>query len=126
MVLAMASALTHLRGSRASARSLLAASHAPGWGAPSAQPLPAPPPATVIAPPAPSPVNPVPTTVTTTGVLHTPPDAAGHRVFVDGRFTCASGESCRVRCGASDVRIGSHGRTQKVTIPCGGEVRIER
>lgn len=60
------------------------------------------------------------------GLVTTPPSAAGHRVFVDGRLACAGATRCEVRCGRRVVRVGSEGRAQKVDVPCGGAIAIDR
>ncbi len=94
---------------------------------PAATPVPAPPPMLAPAPmpsasagAAPRPVSP------SRGLVITPAEAAGHRVFVDGRLACAGATRCEVRCGRRVVRIGSQGRAQSVDVPCGGEIAIDR
>lgn len=99
------------------------------------QALPPPPPAPASTPtptPTPAPTPSAPPSATPrqvprpTGLVITPAEAAGHRVFVDGRVACAGAARCEVRCGRRIVRIGSQGRAQSVEVPCGGEIAIER
>lgn len=54
----------------------------------------------------------------------TGPDAAGHRVFVDGVWAGAGGGGLFVPCGPRTVKIGSAGRPREVTVPCGGELKL--
>lgn len=56
------------------------------------------------------------------GWLVTGPEAAGHRVFVDGRWAGAGGGAIAVTCGAREVRVGSAGVARRVVVPCGGEI----
>lgn len=58
------------------------------------------------------------------GLLVTGPDAAGHRVFVDGVWAGAGGGGLFVPCGPRTVKIGSAGRPREVTVPCGGELKL--
>jgi serine/threonine-protein kinase len=67
-----------------------------------------------------APVSPDPTH----GTLVTPDLADSHRVYVDDRVVGTSGSALQVRCGPHVVRIGSKGRPQKVSVPCGGRVAI--
>ncbi len=61
-----------------------------------------------------------------TGTLVAPAAAAkGHRVLVDGKSVGDAPGPFTVRCGAHTVQIGSHGREQKLTIPCGGELAVQ-
>ncbi len=60
----------------------------------------------------------------TTGQLHTPIEASAHRIFVDGRFACVSGKTITLGCGPHVVKVGSMGKPQHVTVPCGGELSV--
>lgn len=62
----------------------------------------------------------------TRGALEAPREAAGHRVFADGRLVCTTGMRCVLPCGHHRVRLGSAGREQIVDIPCGGSIAIDR
>jgi len=73
---------------------------------------------------APSAAASAPRPATTTGILRTPADAAGHRVFIDGLVACSGGEPCTLRCGPHTVLVGSRGRAQRVEVPCGAELSI--
>jgi hypothetical protein len=47
-------------------------------------------------------------------------------VFFDGQFAVPeSGTTLRVSCGPHTIKIGSHGRTQAIDVPCGGSVTVE-
>jgi hypothetical protein len=46
----------------------------------------------------------------------------GHRVWIDEHLAGESPASISVRCGSHTVRVGSQGTTQRVNVPCGGEV----
>ncbi len=59
------------------------------------------------------------------GALVVPAMGISHRVFVDGRVIGATGETHTVRCGPHLVRVGSQGRLQHVTVPCGGETAVQ-
>jgi hypothetical protein len=58
------------------------------------------------------------------GELRFPPFAAGHRIFVDGHVVGDGAQPALVRCGPHEVRIGSAGTPQQVTVPCGGSVTV--
>jgi serine/threonine protein kinase len=60
----------------------------------------------------------------TTGDLRTLAAPVVHRVFVDGVFAGSSGDTLTVPCGTHGVRIGGAGKTQSVTVPCGGTITI--
>jgi hypothetical protein len=90
----------------------------PPVAAPPAQPTPAPTepariPATV--PPSPPP---------TTGEIRMSTPMPGHRVFVDDRLAGDSGAVLTLPCGAHTVRVGSSGKAERVTVPCGGSVVV--
>jgi len=67
-------------------------------------------------------------TATTTGgrgTINLPSSAAGHRVFVDGHVVASDGSKpIEIACGRHNVRVGSHGKTQPVDVPCGGAVDL--
>ena len=86
--------------------------------APALAPAPAPPLAPVLAPTPALALAPS----TTTGLLHTPPSLAGHRVFFDASAIGGCGATLRVPCGVHTVRLGSRGRVQRLDIPCGGSI----
>jgi hypothetical protein len=58
------------------------------------------------------------------GSIRTPPEAAGHRVFVDGRYAGDSPGPITVRCGQHLVKVGSGGSAHAVDVPCGGDVLV--
>ena len=58
------------------------------------------------------------------GALGIPANAAGHRVFVDGRVVPQSLGTVVVDCGAHTVRIGHDGRDQVIDVPCGGRISV--
>lgn len=60
------------------------------------------------------------------GLLTFAPSARRHRVYLDGRLLQSGAQPTRVPCGAHRVRIGSHGRTQRVEVPCGGDVEVAK
>jgi serine/threonine protein kinase len=60
----------------------------------------------------------------TRGTLLTPPRAASHRIYVDGRVIGEGHRSFEVRCGVRLVRVGSAGRDQRVVVPCGGSIAV--
>jgi hypothetical protein len=86
--------------------------------------------ATPIATPTPTPTATPTATLTapalaaSEGTISTPPDAAGHRVFVDGRYAGDSPGPIKVRCGSRVVKIGSGGTPRTVDVPCGGGVLV--
>ncbi len=60
------------------------------------------------------------------GTIVAPAAAAkGHRVLVDGRSVGDAPGPFTVRCGAHTIQLGSHGKEQKLTVPCGGELTVE-
>jgi serine/threonine protein kinase len=61
-----------------------------------------------------------------TGLLETPAGMANHRVFVDGFVRGTGGDVLPLRCGRHQVQLGSSGRVQWITVPCGGRIRVER
>ena len=75
------------------------------------------PPASTAQPAAPKPVA-------THGVLLLPPDAEGHRVFVDGDVVAVKSSRSQVPCGSREVRIGSRGTARQIDIACGGETTL--
>lgn len=60
------------------------------------------------------------------GTIVAPAAAArGHRVMVDGHSVGDAPGPFTVRCGAHTIQLGSHGKEQKLTVPCGAELTIE-
>jgi hypothetical protein len=49
---------------------------------------------------------------------------AGFRVFVDNKVVGNTPDPVLVVCGSRAVKIGSHGTTQQITVPCGGEIDV--
>lgn len=72
-------------------------------------------------------------TVTTTaspsnethGTINLPSSAAGHRVYVDGHVASDGAKPIDVACGHHNVRVGSHGKTQSIDVPCGGAIDLQ-
>ncbi|MBA3456806.1 MAG: hypothetical protein H0T42_27200 [Deltaproteobacteria bacterium] len=60
----------------------------------------------------------------TDGVILLPSDAAGRRLFVDGRVVPVKGSRAVVPCGDREVRIGSRGVARNVAVVCGGETEL--
>jgi tetratricopeptide (TPR) repeat protein len=60
----------------------------------------------------------------TMGRVLLPSTALGHRIFVDGRVAGSDVNQLVVPCGQHDVRIGSHGATHSVDVPCGAELDL--
>jgi hypothetical protein len=60
----------------------------------------------------------------TVGTLRVDPQAAGHRVWVDGVVLTAG--AALVRCGEHQVKVGSSGRTRTIDVPCGGDITVFR
>ena len=58
------------------------------------------------------------------GALALPANAAGHRVFIDGKVVASALGTAVVDCGTHTVKIGHDGRDQVIDVPCGGRVRI--
>lgn len=56
-----------------------------------------------------------------TGTMVLGASAIGHRVFVDGHVLADLDGGIVVTCGRHDVRVGSHGKSVSVDVPCGGE-----
>jgi tetratricopeptide (TPR) repeat protein len=44
----------------------------------------------------------------------------GHRISIDGHAVGDAPGPFRVRCGPHAIRLGSHGKTHKIDVPCGG------
>jgi len=65
-----------------------------------------------------------PTPAAGEGTISTPPNAAGHRVFVDDRYAGDSPGPIKVRCGKRVVKVGSGGTPHAVDVPCGGDVLV--
>ena len=68
--------------------------------------------------------SPTPAPAASEGTISTPPSAAGHRVFVDGRYAGDSPGPLKVRCGPRAVKVGSGGTARTVDVPCGGDVVV--
>jgi hypothetical protein len=49
---------------------------------------------------------------------------AGFRVFVDGKVMGNTPDPVLIVCGTRSVKIGSHGTTQTIEVPCGGEIEV--
>lgn len=49
---------------------------------------------------------------------------AGFRVFVDNKVVGNTPDPVLVLCGQRAVKIGSHGSTQQLAVPCGGELEV--
>jgi serine/threonine protein kinase len=60
------------------------------------------------------------------GELLMPRNAAGHRIYVDGRTVGEGLDPIRVSCGPHAVRIGSAGRVHHVDVPCGSSLPLTR
>jgi serine/threonine-protein kinase len=58
------------------------------------------------------------------GLVHTDGNVSGRRIFVDDRSVGQTPATVTVKCGAHRIRIGSAGRTQRIDVPCRGEVRV--
>ena len=89
---------------------------------PIAEPAPAPPTVEATAEPVPAPAPPAP--VAKDGVLLLPPEADGHRLFVDGKVVEVKNAKAVVACGAREIKIGSRGVAQTVDVACGGETKL--
>jgi hypothetical protein len=59
------------------------------------------------------------------GQITLPSSAAGHRVFVDGHVVGDGAKPIDVACGHHTLRIGSHGKSQSIEVPCGGAFSVE-
>jgi serine/threonine-protein kinase len=60
----------------------------------------------------------------TTGVMKTAAATPGRRIFVDQRTVGQTPDPIVVPCGVHQVRVGSHGKTLAVDVPCGGEISV--
>ncbi|WP_394839553.1 protein kinase [Pendulispora rubella] len=49
----------------------------------------------------------------------------GHRVYVDGKVVAQGAGSHVVSCGKHTVKVGSDGKVQELTVPCGGSVTAQ-
>jgi hypothetical protein len=49
----------------------------------------------------------------------------GHRVWIDSKIVGQSPASFSVPCGPHSVRVGSHGASHRVDVPCGAEVVVK-
>jgi serine/threonine-protein kinase len=58
------------------------------------------------------------------GLVKTTGTAPGRRIFVDDQTLGQTPESVLAKCGARTVRVGSAGRPQSITVPCGGEIHV--
>ena len=94
-----------------------------------ATPTPTPTPTPTATPtPTPTATSPAPTAPPLSadeGTITTPPTAAGHRVFVDGRYAGDSPGPIKVRCGERLVKIGSGGTPHTVNVPCGSDLLVQ-
>lgn len=59
-----------------------------------------------------------------TGIIVLPPDADGHRIFVDGRRLQPANGRIEVPCGKREIQIGSRGEPRLLDIACGGETAV--
>jgi hypothetical protein len=66
----------------------------------------------------------VPAPSATTGTI-TALMKGGHRVWIDSKIVGQSPASFSVACGPHAVRVGSHGATRHVEVPCGNEVFVK-
>jgi hypothetical protein len=57
-----------------------------------------------------------------TGTVSLAAVAASHRLYIDGRL--AGGATATVSCGRHVVRVGAHGASRSVNVPCGQEVVV--
>lgn len=53
-----------------------------------------------------------------------PSRARGHRVYVDNKELPDAISATPMACGRHVVRIGTHGKAQKLDFPCGGELTV--
>jgi hypothetical protein len=58
------------------------------------------------------------------GIIVLPPEADGHRVFVDGRVVEAKDSQVVVPCGPHEVKIGSKGEPRLIEVACDGETPL--
>jgi hypothetical protein len=65
-----------------------------------------------------------PAEIMTDGVIVLPPEAADHRVYVDGRVVRVKNSRAVVACGAREIRIGSRGARRTVDVACGAETAV--
>lgn len=72
--------------------------------------------------PAPAASGPAPEVPAGRGVLDATQAPRGHRLFVDGRVVGNTPTTATVACGTREVRLGSHGQTRRVDVPCGGRL----
>jgi hypothetical protein len=66
----------------------------------------------------------LPSVDATKGVLVLPSAADSHRVYVDGRLAGVPPPPIVIGCGRHTVKIGSQGRDQVVSVPCGGSIPL--
>jgi hypothetical protein len=66
-----------------------------------------------------------PAPASTLGDLVAREEAAGHRIFVDGRVVGQAPGTFRLSCGAHTVKVGSEGILRSVNVPCGGSLNLE-
>jgi hypothetical protein len=59
-----------------------------------------------------------------TGIIVLPPEAEGHRIFVDGRLLRPSNGRVEVPCGQHEVQIGARSEPRVVDVACDGETAL--
>ena len=59
-----------------------------------------------------------------TGIIVLPPEADGHRVFVDGKRIEPKNGRVEVPCGKHEVQIGSRGEPRALDVACNGPTEI--
>lgn len=82
----------------------------------------APEPVASAAPTEPAPIDPAASA--TEGTMKTTGALPGRRIFVDTAVVGQTPETVTVKCGEHVVRLGSSGKNQMVTVPCGGEITV--
>jgi hypothetical protein len=59
-----------------------------------------------------------------TGTVQLPPEAAGHRLFVDGKVVEVNDSRAVVGCGPREIKMGSRGAPQTIDVACGGTTEV--
>ncbi len=70
-------------------------------------------------------VDTLPIVPSTRGTLTFSTQAHGHRVYVDGVVLGESDGLIDVRCGKHAIKVGSHGDTVDVDVPCGSAILVK-
>jgi len=90
-----------------------------------AEPKPEPKPEAKVEPkPEPKAETPAPAAGGNTGTLVVE-RGGGHRIYLDGKVVAQGAGSHVVSCGKHTVRVGSDGKAQEVTVPCGGSITVQ-